>query len=164
MEWNGTGFVEATFDPFATISADRIVRPVNYKGGIVYIAAQTDNDHQWKPVALLATNAKLQSIQLTPPLCSRPQDIDIASGTLYILCNEQQGQDWKTTIYATCDLESWVEVFTFDFPTYARSFVFAPENKVYIGLGADTDAPVSAQEAVGQIWKGEVLPSRQCSS
>lgn len=164
LEWDGTNFVETTFSPYGAISADRIVRPVNYEGETVYIAARSDNDHQWIPVALLTTNENLQVRQLNPPQCTRPQDIDTDDGLLYILCNEPQEEQWKTTIYATCDLETWQQVFTFESPTYARSFAFAPENKVYIGLGADTDASASAQEAVGQVWEGEVLPSTECRS
>jgi hypothetical protein len=164
LEWDGADFVNSTFNPYGEVIADRIAHPVIYKGQTVYIAAQSVNDHQWQPVGLFTVDDRLQPQRLTPLLCSRPQDIETANKALYVLCNEPQENGWTITIYGTCDLAAWDQLLTMNAPTFARSFALAPQGKIYIGLGADTDASVAAQEAVGQVWENQLLSVTECSA
>ena len=158
--FDGTGFVQADVDLFNGLPGNRVVRPVNYDEQTVYIAAETVNSSKWIPLALMSVDDTLHVRQIDLPNCTRPQDIDVFDGVLSVLCNQHTGSDWRVSIQATCDLTTWEERLNLETPTFARSFALAPD-ALFLGLGGDTDAPQTAQEAVGQILSVE-RPTMAC--
>lgn len=152
VHWNGSDFEISDIPVFDLTPADRVERGVIYRDVTVYIAGQTVNDQQWSPLGLFAIGADWRVQQLMLGECSRPQDINVFDGRLYVLCNEPVSAGWLITVQSTCDLTVWeATAIAANHATFARSFAVTPHG-IYYALGSDHNSPVSESESTGEVW------------
>ena len=156
--WDGVGFQPVPQDLFPGLRhriCCMMVTAVAFGNDTFYVA-QTQSEY-----GLYRIDQTLNTQQLHFAECSRPQDLELSEGVVYVLCNEPHGEDWRISVSATCDSEHWNEVFSVTASTFARSFVIWG-NLVYWSLGSDWDAIVSAQAATGRVYREQVQAPTTC--
>jgi hypothetical protein len=118
-----------------------IVRPVNFRGRLVYIGAEPTNDHQWTPFGLFTTSS-IDRAELVKPDHELPYDILVYDGRCYVLTvlNPWTAADmggYLMKVWASDDLTSWRELLVFYAQTFARSFEILGGD-FYFGLGCQS--------------------------
>ena len=154
QELTATGFVNTDINFFAPFPANkvanRVVRPVQFKGSTVYLGATVVTDHQWDAFGLFSIDANHQvtNYPLEPKMM--PWDLLVENGTLYALMAQPQPNGRVTvSVRATCDLVNWREVLRFNALTFARSFELY-RGDFYFGMGTETK-PI--MEGAGNILR-----------
>ena len=121
-------------------------------GSVLTLMAQSINDHQWNPLALMHVSAIAPGgvAALALPGNAKPYDI-LRRGNLVYVCafDASHGQNVVFSLPASNVGRAPTEVLRFDAPTFARSFEEAGGD-FYFGLGCD-QSPTPAQ--TGEIWK-----------
>ncbi|HEU0053912.1 MAG TPA: hypothetical protein VFQ39_12085 [Longimicrobium sp.] len=159
LRFDGTRFVStgvggAALLPGLPDTAGRMVRPLEFRGYLVYVVAS--GAINWKPAALAASRTlrDARAIPL-PDAYAVPYDLLSRDSTLYVLAAAPDGEHAYTIlVYATRDLTDWHEVVRFTAPTFARSFEESGGD-FYFGLGCTYQAPSPAS--------GEVLRVRRAA-
>ncbi|HEX8695271.1 MAG TPA: hypothetical protein VF746_22860 [Longimicrobium sp.] len=146
----GTGIGGALLLPGLPDTAGRILRPVAFRGALVYVVAAGAID--WKPAALAATRTlrDARSVALPDPEAV-PYDLLVRGPLLYVLAAAPAAAGGYTVhVYATGDLRRWRELFRFSAPTFARSFEESGGD-FFFGLGSTYRAPSPAAGAILRV-------------
>jgi hypothetical protein len=120
----------------------KLVRVQSLENRALYIGASCNNDHQFLPFGLyVASSLQKQAVRVRRvplPGDSRPWDLLIRDGQVYVLLESNAGDDIHVKVLRsrTEDLHSWEEVLCFTAPTFARSFEIL-DCDFYFGLGTE---------------------------
>ena len=121
-------------------SQAKIVKPVKWKGGSVYIGALCHNDHQFFPFGLFyADDLKWGQVnikKLNVPDNFRIWDMLVKDKFLYLLGQSTAPGSKEVRVFFTENLKDWQTLLYFKSPTFARSFEFLNED-LYFGLGCE---------------------------
>ncbi|HEU4455470.1 MAG TPA: hypothetical protein VFR81_20575 [Longimicrobium sp.] len=145
-----TGLGGAVLLPGLADTAGRIIRPVEFRGVLVYVVAGGTFD--WKPAVLaVAHNLDAPRTRPLPSAEAVPYDLLVRGDTLYVLAaTPSPSGGYLISVYATDDLERWRELFRFDAPTFARSFEESGGD-FFLGLGSTFRTPSPATGAVLRV-------------
>lgn len=166
--YNGKQFVHgpiagSSIIPEASSDTDaemRFVRTTNFANQLLYIAAETINDHQWTPKGFYVTSDMQhgQHIVLSEPTAI-PYDIVVRGDTAYLLASVKRSAGTYTNlVYASRDAQHWSEQFRFNTSTFARSFEES-NGDFYFGLGSDTDPLASASGDILRVRRVAYAPN-----
>lgn len=132
-----------------TIKYSRATRIITLGNRAIYIGAYKYNSHQTKPfglysVELVGKELKTKKIELESGYV--PRDIIKREDTLYVLTSKKNRDDTtiKVLKFNTRNLNMYSELFSFEYPTFARSFELL-NGSFYFGMGSDVDE--------GDAWK-----------
>ncbi|MFL5540788.1 MAG: hypothetical protein ACJ8J0_17485 [Longimicrobiaceae bacterium] len=147
--FRGTGVTGATLLPGLPDTAGRMVHPTGFRGALVYVVAAGAID--WKPAALAVTRrlGDARAVALPDP-GAVPYDLLVRGDTLYALTSAPADSGYVVRGYATNDLESWREIFSFRSPAFARSFE-ETGGDFYIGLGCTYPRPSPASGVILRV-------------
>lgn len=132
----------------------RMVRPTEFRGVLVYIAAGSSFD--WVPVSLAVTR-DLREVRraVFPDAAAVPYDLLVRGDTMYVLASAPAAAGGYTVrVYRTVDTVAWQEVFHFASAAFARSFEESGGD-FWFGLGCGYGAPNPAS--------GDLLRVRRAS-
>jgi hypothetical protein len=134
----------------------RIERAVNFGDHLVYIGAESVNDHQWLPLGLFAAPAVGLARGIALPDGASPRDIVVSSdGTLYVLVSIKIDESqYIVSVCATKELMNWTEIMRFNCDTFARSFELMGD-EFYVGLGQEHDGPAASTGNILTVSIGE---------
>jgi hypothetical protein len=140
--------------PTACDIVPRMVRPTNVAGGLLYIGADSVNDHQWAPrFAYFAATPASAARRLTLPSGHVPYDIHYDGTTASVLtAKPRTGGGFDVSVVQSRDLTTWKTLVTVEQPTFARSFERLG-GAWYLGLGTDV---ATLSPASGRIVRVEL--------
>jgi len=145
-----TGLGGAVLLPQLADTAGRIIRPLEFRGALVYVVAGGTFD--WRPASLAAAQ-RLDAPRTValPSAEAVPYDLLVRGDTLYVLAAAPSPSGGSLIyVYATGDLERWRELFRFNAPTFARSFEESGGD-FFLGLGSTLRAPSPATGAILRV-------------
>lgn len=125
------------------IKYSRVTRIITLGDKAIYVGAYKYNSHQTKPFGLYVTHmhkGKLLSHRIMLKDGYVPRDIIAREKTLYVLTSRQNKIDTTIEVIALNEdnLDSYNELFSFQYPTFARSFELL-DGYFYFGMGSDVD-------------------------
>jgi len=127
----------------------RFARETAVGTNLVYIGAQSINDHQWLPVSLMKASSFGNAQRIVLPANPIPRDVLAVGPTLYVLGHTGTNGNFTNFVHASTDLVNWTEVLRFTYPTFARSMEYH-NGFFYFGMGTET-RPLST--AAGDILR-----------
>lgn len=138
-------FPETTFEN----KYSRATRIISLGNRAIYLGAYKYNSHQTKPFGLYYTtlkNGNLYSKKIKLKVGYTPRDIIKTDDTIYVLVSKEIQKHTNIGVlkFNIDKLDDYVELFTFDYPTFARSFELL-DGSFYFGMGCDVDE--------GDVWK-----------
>lgn len=125
----------------------RVVKPVEFRGRLVYVAASAPQApvFDWVPSALVVGSGvdDVHRAALPDP-SALPFDVLARDGVLYVLTASFAPDGGRTIrVYQSGDAERWTELFSFRAATFARSFEEV-DGDFYFGLGTTFAAQAPA--------------------
>lgn len=154
--------------PLPSSYAIKIIRPIVFNNITVYIGVNAVNDQQSDPISLYKvtnlTSSGSDASRITLPGNAKPWDMTISNGKLFALGSIQNGSRYWITVSSTTNLNTWVEEFRFDSPSFARSFEEL-NGDWYFGLGTDaTTLSINSGDIIRVKASSLVSPSASVSS
>ncbi|DAB28311.1 MAG: hypothetical protein A2513_08825 [Sulfurimonas sp. RIFOXYD12_FULL_33_39] len=131
------------------IKYSRATRIISFDDKAIYLGAYKYNSHQTKPFGLYYTilkNGNLYSKRVKLKDGYIPRDIIKRDDTIYVLSSKSVKENTEIEVleFKTDDLTKYKKLFSFEYPTFARSFELL-DGAFYFGMGCDVDE--------GDIWK-----------
>ncbi|MCK5683012.1 hypothetical protein KAJ27_02790 [bacterium] len=120
-------------------ASPRIVRLEYLNEKMIYIGGRAVNDHQWHPFGLFYTKDLKQAHKVELPENHIPWDLIISDKTCFVLSSTPLPYNkniFEIRVFASRDLINWKTLFTFQQPTFCRSFALSKEH-FYFGMGTD---------------------------
>ncbi len=122
----------------------KIIHPCQLTGisdsKTAYIGAYMHNDHQSLPFGVYIATSSGSSLSFSKvtalPSNCRPWDIMLTNRTVYVLLEETNTVPTVNRVWASTNLTTWTEQFSFTYPTFARSFELL-DGDFYFGMGCE---------------------------
>lgn len=141
------------FDFFPSTKFDikysRATRIISFDDKAIYLGAYKYNSHQTKPFGFyeaVLKNNKIAAKKIRLKEGYIPRDIIKRGGIIYLLTSKTTLKNTHIEVleFGTKNLTTYKELFSFNYPTFARSFELL-EGVFYFGMGCDVDE--------GDNWK-----------
>jgi hypothetical protein len=150
--WDGNSFTDVPLEFFPNSKRSPyavVVRPVNFRGRLLYIGAEPTHEHHWTPLGLFVAAAldQVERIHLQPG--EAPWDLLVHDEHCYLLTASPENGDYLIRVRVSADLKQWPELLSFRQPAFARSFEILDEH-FYFGLGSHPD---QAKAETGNILR-----------
>ncbi|NGZ74940.1 hypothetical protein [Saccharibacillus alkalitolerans] len=134
----------------------RMARPTPAGSRLIYIGAETHNDHQWLPKGLFVASSIKQAAPIGLPGGASAMDILVRGDKAYVLAYTQTGNTYTNLVFeadvsSVADADAWKEVVRFRQNTFARSFELQ-DGDFYFGLGThDEKTPTATTGSILRI-------------
>lgn len=138
----------------------KVVKPVSWREGSVYIGGYCHNDHQFIPFgvyfakSLEKANTKVQKLAL--PGGEKAWDLLVNDNRLFVLLSRRQDNGQLVRVVETRNFKHAREVLRFQSATFARSFEFL-DGDLYFGLGCEIEDPRKWHEKELHPLSGDIL-------